>query len=750
MWVSSGGPRGLLLLAVVIAGLGLLPLAAGAATTRSASGATIVVNSLADSVGVDGACTLREAIANANANSRPNRDCIPGISNDKIVFSVAGTITLGGSELPLITGKLLIDGGNVITVTGNDASRILETNSALTLSELTLVHGFVNSSDGGAILNHGAKLVLDHVTFSNNVAASGADGGAVASAGGTLKIMSSSFDQNSGDLGAAVLATGVLFQVDDTSFTGNHGALSGAIYSAAPLSMSGSTISGNTSSVYAGGLWVTKGTITDTTIANNTASEFGGGLLVGLSGTDRVVLDRVSVVDNVAECAGGGVLEVGNSTTTLQILNSTVAGNSATAGSCPGFFGGIMNGFLAPAGRLLIANSTIANNSANTDGGGIATDGPTALVNATVAGNFVVTAGPATGGISGSSPQLVNSIVAGNNNGDADADCDGNTSSSGHNIDGDGTCNLTGPGDQPSTDPLLGTLQANGGPTDTMLPDPLSPAVDAGDSVICAAGPISKHDQRGITRLQGPICDIGAVELTGSERGPTLYGALGGSSTTSDLYTIDPATGTATSVGPIGYAVTGLAFDPTTGKLYGVTTGNSTSSPRSVITIDRKTGAGTVVGPFGGCCDNIADLAFKGGKLFGWGEGPDDLVKIDKATGAATVVGNSGESTFGDAMSVDKNGILYAAIKGTSNNMYRVSMSTGALSSPVLLDGGPFPFTQLNAGSFACDGTTFFVSAPPGISGGGVGDLVTVDVSTGAITTIGPTVAKLDAIAWYC
>jgi hypothetical protein len=333
-------------------------------------------------------------------------------------------------------------------------------------------------------------------------------------------------------------------------------------------------------------------------------------------------------------------------------------------------------------------------------------------VNATVAGYFVVAAGPATGGISGSSPQLINSIVARNNNGDADADCDGSTSSNGHNIDGDGTCNLSGPGDQPSTDPLLGTLQANGGPTDTMLPDPLSPAVDVG---------------------------------------PTLYGALGGSSTTSDLYTIDPTTGTATLVGPIGYAVTGLAFDPTTGKLYGVTTGNSTSSPRSVITIDRVTGAGTPVGPFGGCCDNIADLAFKGGKLFGWGEGPDDLVKIDKATGAATVVGNSGRSTYGDAMSVDKNGILYAAIEGTSNNMYRVSMSTGAVSNPVLLDDGPFPNTALNAGSFACDGTTFFASAPPGSShGGGAGDLVTVDVSTGAITTIGPTVAKLDAIAWYC
>lgn len=56
------------------------------------------------------------------------------------------------------------------------------------------------------------------------------------------------------------------------------------------------------------------------------------------------------------------------------------------------------------------------------------------------------------------------------------------------------------------TDPLLGALGNNGGPTPTMLPGAGSPGIDAG--VGCAA-----TDQRGITRPQGSACDIGAVEV---------------------------------------------------------------------------------------------------------------------------------------------------------------------------------------------------------------------------------------------
>lgn len=41
----------------------------------------------------------------------------------------------------------------------------------------------------------------------------------------------------------------------------------------------------------------------------------------------------------------------------------------------------------------------------------------------------------------------------------------------GHNIDSDGSCDLTAPGDLPSADPVLGPLQEYDGPTWTMLQD---------------------------------------------------------------------------------------------------------------------------------------------------------------------------------------------------------------------------------------------------------------------------------------
>jgi CSLREA domain-containing protein/uncharacterized repeat protein (TIGR02543 family) len=57
---------------------------------------TIVVNSVADTQANDGACTLREAIVNANTDDQSgSTDCAAGSGTDTVLFSVSGTITLG-------------------------------------------------------------------------------------------------------------------------------------------------------------------------------------------------------------------------------------------------------------------------------------------------------------------------------------------------------------------------------------------------------------------------------------------------------------------------------------------------------------------------------------------------------------------------------------------------------------------------------------------------------------------------------
>jgi len=80
-------------------------------------------------------------------------------------------------------------------------------------------------------------------------------------------------------------------------------------------------------------------------------------------------------------------------------------------------------------------------------------------------------------------------------------------------IDGGGNLSypdITCPGI--NAEPMLGPLQNNGGPTDTMALKAGSAAIDGGNDAICAAPPVNGLDQRGISRPQGPHCDIGAFE----------------------------------------------------------------------------------------------------------------------------------------------------------------------------------------------------------------------------------------------
>ena len=228
---------------------------------------------------------------------------------------------------------------------------------------------------------------------------------------------------------------------------------------------------------------------------------------------------------------------------------------------------------------------------------------------------------------------------------------------------------------------------------------------------------------------------------------PVLYAATG-QDTPSQLYTVDPQTGATTAVGPIGFAVTGLAVDPTTAILYGATTPLDPTQPETLITVDRATGAGTVVGSFGHI---VADMDFNSaGELFGWSENVDDLVSIDKATGAATVVGNSGRSTRGSGMSFDIQDVLYILPNNDNGPYFTVDTATGGLTQVGTLSNGPPPAASpIPGASFACDRRTFY--AVDNNFGSTPVDLITVDVASGVISTVGSTgVLGLDALVWDC
>ena len=162
----------------------------------------------------------------------------------------------------------------------------------------------------------------------------------------------------------------------------------------------------------------------------------------------------------------------------------------------------------------------------NGGGGGIHNSGELTLTNSTVSGNSA----PNGAGIASfGTAQLTNTIVANN---PAGSDCRGpSVTSLGHNLDSDGTCGLNAAGDLPNTDPLLGPLQDNSGPTFTHALLPGSPAIDASDDTSAPA-----TDQRGVPRSQGPQSDIGAYAradcagsastIVGTNGGETIVGTL--------------------------------------------------------------------------------------------------------------------------------------------------------------------------------------------------------------------------------
>jgi hypothetical protein len=164
----------------------------------------------------------------------------------------------------------------------------------------------------------------------------------------------------------------------------------------------------------------------------------------------------------------------------MTVINSTISGNTVDGYMCAG--GGIRN-----AGTFTLTNSTLSGNSAPSGQGG-------AMSNAgqTMIGDTVLNAGASGGTIF--------------NNG-------GTITSLGYNIASDnGGGVLTGPGDQTNTDPTLGPLQDNGGPTFTHALLPGSPAINAGDPSFT---PPPFYDQRGpnYVRVYDGQIDIGSFEV---------------------------------------------------------------------------------------------------------------------------------------------------------------------------------------------------------------------------------------------
>jgi hypothetical protein len=251
--------------------------------------------------------------------------------------------------------------------------------------------------------------------------------------------------------------------------------------------------------------------LSNLTIQNGLAPSGGGIYNTGILTINQSTLSGNEAFSrNLAY--GGGIVNSG----TVTINNSTLSGNIAQCGftGCAGGGGAIEN-----YGRLTINNSTISGNSASTHysrarGGAIANGGTVEINNSTLSGNATSLFGQGGGIYNSGTAMIQNSILA---NSGASGNCYGAIISIGYNLSSDSTCNFSSAGDLNNDDPLLGPLQNNGGPTETMALLPGSPAIDAGNPAGCTdgLGHLLTTDQRGAPRpdKEDAIgCDRGAYE----------------------------------------------------------------------------------------------------------------------------------------------------------------------------------------------------------------------------------------------
>jgi hypothetical protein len=254
------------------------------------------------------------------------------------------------------------------------------------------------------------------------------------------------------------------------------------------------------------------------------------------------------------------------------------------------------------------------------------------------------------------------------------------------------------------------------------------------------------------------FCVLGMLTLLPRADAATLYGSTAAGAS-GELYIINPANGALMQdVGPlndslnVNYPITGLAFHPVTGVLYGSTGNNPETTAARLVTINPASGLVTVIGSFNagpvnpsGTPATMADIAFDAaGNLFGVGSiGGPQLYSVNILTGQATAIGTTGlASTTGGGLAISSTGLFYgtptAARFGTYDTTTGAYTDIANPAKPVAGGYGSLEFDEngilfgLNVGS----------GAPPPTH------IVTINPTTGAVTDLGESVASLDAIAF--
>jgi CSLREA domain-containing protein len=424
------------------------------------------------------------------------------------------------------------------TTTSTNGGGGVYSDGSLTLSGTT-INGDNNASDGnggGISIGYERSLTTSDSTISGNTAAD--SGGGIGARGkgedgdeSTIDLESgtSITDNHAGSDGGGVYGTFDSLTMDGTTVSGNTaGSLGGGIEDNTKLgvTITGSTISGNSAATGGGIQWSEPDVkyggggsplrIDTTTISGNQTTGDGAGIEVAATYEgDPATIKASTITGNHAGSGsfGGGIDFSGGISAPVDVVDSTIAANSAATGGAVSFGDGNHDQLFSDSsnadGAISLDDSTVASNSSTNTGGGLylgeySAGSPAAEHSGTVT-------------ISGTD-------VSGNNVNGVGQDLDRPPSSTSGGFDGSFSL-IQQPGSAPLTqqsvitgqDPQLSALANNGGPTETMLPGPTSPLIDQGRA---EAGLTT--DQRGDPRTVqasvpdppgGDGTDIGSVEL---------------------------------------------------------------------------------------------------------------------------------------------------------------------------------------------------------------------------------------------
>lgn len=467
-----------------------------------------------------------------------------GIFNGAISNSVAALIV---SNCTLSGNSAVIKGGGIGN--GNSLPTLYYVDEEPPLIDFFDLRGGAVTIVNSALSDNSVFLIAltNNPTAEYLFLASGSGGGGLYNEG-DVTIVNSTLDNNSAGFpdNSFTLDEDLFFAL---YFLGNLGG-GGILNEGGALIITNSTVSGNSSFIQGGGILNAFGPwravfleptnifatarsatvqISDSILSSNSVGAFGAGIANGniwsliapLPGGSNVVssvqIANSALIDNsVVNDDGGlgaGIASFGGSssyTAALRIDNSTLSGNSITATNSS--LGG---GIASYVTELDIANSTLSGNSvstnANSSGGGIYLAGGSAnIANSTLSSN--VAAAGAEIYIQYEAALDIGSTILNNPTGSSITNDGGTVTSFGYNLSRDsGGGFLMQATDQINTDPLLGPLQDNGGPTFTHALLCGSPALDAGTNFLDTA----TTDQRGTGYLRtfGAATDIGAFEL---------------------------------------------------------------------------------------------------------------------------------------------------------------------------------------------------------------------------------------------